>query len=270
MAGRPCGSVASQGRARATGLATRVLLLDSLSASFSSLHLTSPRRAGARRASSHLSPHLSSPPHTDLLFALLDSASDVDPRLVGPIARLQDASAAADRLAAAKHVATADEVRALQAVGADVQAHCVDGVYYGTPADAPAGQAYVSDLVAGLADKCHALLEAAGDREMGAETAEIYHALAGHHAHLAALARLPVGELRTEGRAREVARAQGQLQKIDAARSAATGAWGTQPDGSVPPGQAACADLLERCFRLAHKILVRTEKAEAAGVGAEK
>ena len=84
------------------------------------------------------------------------------------------------------------------------------------------------------------------------------------------LARLPVGELRTEGRAREVARAQGQLQKIDAARSAATGAWGTQPDGSVPPGQAACADLLERCFRLAHKILVRTEKAEAAGVGAEK
>lgn len=221
------------------------------------LHLTSP-------------PTSPLPPHTDLLFALLDSASDVDPRLVGPIARLQDASAAADRLAAAKHVATADEVRALQAVGADVQAHCVDGVYYGTPADAPAGQAYVSDLVAGLADKCHALLEAAGDREMGAETAEIYHALAGHHAHLAALARLPVGELRTEGRAREVARAQGQLQKIDAARSAATGAWGTQPDGSVPPGQAACADLLERCFRLAHKILVRTEKAEAAGVGAEK
>ena len=219
------------------------------------------RAVRGRESMSHASKHTSFTRHTGLLASLLDTASDVDARLTAPIGRLLDATATATRLAHTKNH-TADEVNPIQDVLVDVGANCKDGVYYGTPADAPAGQAYVSELVADLAEKCHSLLETAG--EMNEATGRVYHALAGHHAHLAALARLPLAELRSDAHAHEVARIQGKLQEDDSARSAASGAFGVGVDGAVPPGQAACVDLLERCFRLAHKILVRTEKAETA------
>lgn len=204
---------------------------------------------------------------TDLLSALMDSASDVDARLSEPIAKLQDSKATCLRLALTKNH-TAEEVAALQAVVAEVEAHKADGVYYGTPADAPAGQAYLSELVDDVASRCHALLESAG--AMGEETGRVHHALAGHHAHLAALARLPLAELRSEARQHEIARVQGMLDTVDSSRSSSTGAFCVGPDGAVPPGQAAVVDLLERCFKLARKLLVRIEKAEEAGTAAEK
>jgi hypothetical protein len=196
---------------------------------------------------------------------MLDGASDVAPVLAEPIARLLDARARAVKLACIKNH-TAEEVAVLQAVLDDVSAHQKDGVFYGTPADAPAGQAYVSELVADLAERTHALLESSSP--MAEATGKIYHALDGHHAHLASLARKPVSELKLA--LNEVARVQGQLQAIDSARSSATGAFAVGPDGEVPPGQAAVASLLEKCFKLAHKILLRVEKAEAGPAAAEK
>lgn len=194
----------------------------------------------------------------DLLATLMDGASDVADVLNEPIARLLDARSRAIKLLAVKNH-TSEEVAALQAVLDDVSQHERDGVYYGTPADAPAGQAYISELVADLADRTHALLETASPMAEG--VAKIYHALDGHHRHLAALARKPVAELKNS--VNEVARVQGMLQDIDSARSASTGAFAPGADGSVPPGQAAAAALLERNFALAHKILMRVEKAEA-------
>ena len=129
-----------------------------------------------RRRKSFLSSFSFSTPHTkkkkkkklnkqtDLLASALDHATDVDARVRPIISNLKGIKKALDRLSHAKAAST-EEVQHYQQMLAAIDAKRSDGVFGGTLADVPAGQAQAVELLEQAFERAHALLEGATDMD---------------------------------------------------------------------------------------------------------
>ena len=115
---------------------------------------------------------------TDLLASALDHATDVDARVRPIISNLKGIKKALDRLSHAKAAST-EEVQHYQQMLAAIDAKRSDGVFGGTLADVPAGQAQAVELLEQAFERAHALLEGATDMDSHLK-AEVFEPLVKH------------------------------------------------------------------------------------------
>ena len=115
---------------------------------------------------------------TDLLASALDHATDVDARVRPIISNLKGIKKALDRLGHAKAAST-EEVQHYQQMLAAIDARRADGVFAGSLADVPAGQAQAVELLEQAFERAHALLEGATDMDSHLKV-EVFEPLVKH------------------------------------------------------------------------------------------
>lgn len=186
-------------------------------------------------------------PHTDLLARALDAATDVDASLQPTLATLAGVKKDLDRLAHAKHGHTLDDIVPFQRKLDAIDATRTNGVF-GDAANPPAGQAAVVDAL----EACYALVASLQDTAtpFSGRVDTVYCALRKHKAHLQQLIDDAKGGRPDTHAEMELKKIQGHLGELEA--QGTPNGWGVE-NGVVPPGQAACSELMADCHALIEK-----------------